>query len=460
MPNPMMRTCLSNLATWLHVPWLRNLGQFFSGNRLSFFAEDPPQFSPGDLGRSPNFLEYRAWQRRFLHQRLHLVLSLAILAYLTFILFTLSRQGNGLPEQAKGWLMMAGIIEAGLWLCLWIHRSRWGYQHPAVIFLGTSWLITLVEQIWASLNGFALPGLYSWTLTFLVQATLVPVRWRLHVISQLGVFAYYYGVNTWLSLRVPTDLVADGRQGLYLIWFCLFCSGSVYLYERLQRSEFFARRELEIERNRSERLLLNILPEAVAQKLKQDQRTIAESFAEASVLFADVVGFTELSSGIPPRELVELLNQIFSQFDALAEKHQLEKIKTIGDSYMVVGGLPIERSDHLMAIANMALDMQQAIAQVITPSGKPLQIRIGINTGPVVAGVIGRKKFIYDLWGDTVNVASRMESQGIAGGIQVTEAVYEQLHLEYAFERRGLVSIKGKGEMMTYLLLGHSPVAV
>jgi class 3 adenylate cyclase len=318
-----------------------------------------------------------------------------------------------------------------------------------------SWIITLFEQIWATLNGFALPGVYAWTLTFLVQAAIIPVQWPLHLLTQIGVTSYYYGVNAMAQLDVPPELARDSRQWLYLLWFCIICNISVYLYERLQQSEFQAHQALKRERDRSERLLLNILPAAVAKRLKQEQRTIAESYAEASVLFADVVGFTQLSAGIAPKDLVSLLNQIFSKFDRLAEQHSLEKIKTIGDSYMVVGGLPTEQADHLDAIANMALDMQRAIAQVQVNDGTPMQIRIGINTGPVVAGVIGMKKFIYDLWGDTVNVASRMESHGVPGRIQVTEAVYEQLCDRFEFEPRGMMSIKGKGDMTTYLLVGR-----
>jgi len=200
--------------------------------------------------------------------------------------------------------------------------------------------------------------------------------------------------------------------------------------------------------------VLNILPEAVVEQLKREHRTIAEHFAEVSVLFADIVGFTELSRGIPPDGLVTMLNQIFSEFDYLAEKHGLEKIKTIGDSYMVVGGLPLERIDHLEAIAEMALDMQAAIARFRHINQRPLQMRIGINTGPVIAGVIGIKKFIYDLWGDTVNTASRMESHGVAGAIQVTEPVYNRLKSRYDLENRGEIEVKGKGRMNVYLLKG------
>jgi class 3 adenylate cyclase len=213
--------------------------------------------------------------------------------------------------------------------------------------------------------------------------------------------------------------------------------------------------QLVIEQEKSDRLLLNILPEPIANQLKEGQSSIADGFAEATVLFADLVNFTKLSEKLPPAQLVCLLNEIFSQFDQLTEKHGLEKIKTIGDAYMVVGGLPTPRADHAEAIAEMALDMQGEITRFSVRGGHNCDIRIGINTGPVIAGVIGTKKFIYDLWGDTVNVASRMESHGIPGEIQVTVATYERLKGTYTFQPRGSVHVKGKGEMLTYLLTGR-----
>jgi class 3 adenylate cyclase/HAMP domain-containing protein len=216
--------------------------------------------------------------------------------------------------------------------------------------------------------------------------------------------------------------------------------------------------ELQQEKEKSEQLLLNILPKPIAERLKNDRSAIAEHFDCVTILFADIVGFTQLSARLTPSELVEVLNQIFSVFDELSERHQLEKIKTIGDAYMVVGGLPLGTADPTAAIADMALEMQRFIRSFRTIYDESFQIRIGIHCGSVVAGVIGTKKFIYDLWGDTVNVASRMESQGSPGQIQVTEAVYSVLRDRYHFEKRGAISVKGKGEMTTYWLVdGRSP---
>jgi class 3 adenylate cyclase len=210
--------------------------------------------------------------------------------------------------------------------------------------------------------------------------------------------------------------------------------------------------ELEDERAKAERLLHNVLPEPIAERLKRGEQTIADAFDEVSVLFADIVGFTDLSSKIPASELVVLLNEVFSAFDALAEKHGLEKIKTIGDAYMVVAGLPSRRDDHAVALSTMALDMLDAIADFNAKHGTSLGMRIGINSGPVVAGVIGKRKFIYDLWGDAVNTASRMESSGVPGRVQVSASTAARLEGKVPTEDRGVVTVKGKGDMRTYLL--------
>lgn len=204
------------------------------------------------------------------------------------------------------------------------------------------------------------------------------------------------------------------------------------------------------EQEKTEALLRNVLPVAIANKLKNDlsnRTAIASRFENVTILFADIVGFTQLAAKTAPTELVRQLNDIFSVFDALAERHGLEKIKTIGDAYMVVGGVPAPMDNHAEAVMAMAIDMQAAVKQ------RPFKLRIGINTGPVVAGVIGKKKFSYDLWGDAVNIASRMESHGMADRIQVSADTYELLKAKFQFEDRGCISIKGRGKVHTYLWL-------
>ncbi len=211
---------------------------------------------------------------------------------------------------------------------------------------------------------------------------------------------------------------------------------------------------LEEEKHKSERLLLNILPALVAHRLKHKDEIIADSFPEATVLFADIAGFTRFSQGIKPEELVDILNDIFTRFDHLAEAHNVEKIKTIGDAYMVVAGVPELRKDHAEAIAAMALEMMDAIEDFNRERGLKLQIRIGIHSGPVVAGVIGKKRFIYDLWGDTVNTAARMESHSEPGYIQLTDDTRKLLAGKFDLEPRGVLTVKDKGVMTTWFLRG------
>ena len=210
--------------------------------------------------------------------------------------------------------------------------------------------------------------------------------------------------------------------------------------------------DLSKEQEKSEKLLRNVLPEEIATRLKNEPQTIAEGFEAVTVAFADIVGFTELSARSSPIEVVRMLNEIFSAFDGLAEKHGLEKIKTIGDAYMVVGGLPVQRPDHAQAVADMALEMQ-AFMHKLQERSPGLAIRIGMHTGPVVAGVIGIKKFSYDLWGDTVNVASRMESHGERDRIQVSDASAKALREDFIIEERGTIKVKGRGELATHWLV-------
>lgn len=260
--------------------------------------------------------------------------------------------------------------------------------------------------------------------------------------------------------RIQTKFITKNNQVISLEgnMNCKFVEGKPTITREIFRDitkRLETEAELRHQRDQTEKLLLNILPSPIADRLKEQPGTIADNLAEVTVMFADIVGFTELSAKTSPAEMVELLNVIFSEFDQLAERHKLEKIKTIGDAYMVVGGLPNPQLNHAQAIAEMALDILETIKEFCDQTGKDLSIRIGINTGPVVAGVIGIKKFTYDLWGDTVNTASRMESHGLAGQIQLTESTYQRLQGQYLFESRGTIQVKGKGNMNTYFLVGR-----
>jgi adenylate cyclase len=210
--------------------------------------------------------------------------------------------------------------------------------------------------------------------------------------------------------------------------------------------------ELQAEKNKSDALLLNILPASVVERMRRGELEIADRFPDATILFSDLVGFTDLAGRSSPGRIIEMLNQLFSAFDALAKKFKLEKIKTIGDAYMVAGGLPEEHPEHAVAVADMAIGMIEAVHEIGMGFGEPLQARIGIHSGDVVAGIIGRHRFIYDVWGDTVNTASRLESSGVPNRVQISEATYQRVKNSFHCEPRGELDIKGKGRLLTYFL--------
>jgi class 3 adenylate cyclase len=271
-------------------------------------------------------------------------------------------------------------------------------------------------------------------------------RWSLLVAAWFVISPLAYALSPLSEdTRTPLTLLGDAVSNAAMF------AAVLVLGEAVRRG-----RALQLEQERSERLLLNVLPAPIAARLKAGEAVIADAFPEVTVLFADIVDFTRRSRHSSPAQVVAALNELFSAFDRLAQRQGLEKIKTIGDAYMVAGGLPTPRPDHAEAIAEMALAMREEVARRTDPSGQPLAVRIGIDTGPVEAGVIGTSKFSYDLWGDTVNTASRMESHGTAGCIQVTERTYQRLRDGYRFQRRGPIQVRGMGEMVTYFLVGRN----
>jgi class 3 adenylate cyclase len=334
------------------------------------------------------------------------------------------------------------------------------------------------------------PGAYTLGLT-MAALVLFRRRWTLAVLLASAAVLQLYGLTNDaailpavpLSVAVATAWIAGYQRWALAIvaWFVLAPLGYL-LYQlwegneplapllsgTMQSAAMFAavllfgeavrsRRLLLAEQERSERLLLNVLPSPIAARLKQGEAVIADRFAEVTVLFADIVDFTRRSQQSTPEQVVQVLDGLFSAFDRLAQRHGLEKIKTVGDAYMVAGGLPSPRPDHAQAVAEMALAVREEVGRHLDPAGRPLAVRIGIDTGPVVAGVIGTAKFSYDLWGDTVNTASRMESGGVVGCIQVTERTYRRLRDGYRLERRGPVQVKGKGELVTWFLIARDP---
>ncbi|MGF1469899.1 MAG: adenylate/guanylate cyclase domain-containing protein [Sandaracinaceae bacterium] len=306
------------------------------------------------------------------------------------------------------------------------------------------------------------PGGILYSAFAFFYPTLVPQLTRLSVRSTTAVAvvtcAYLIGLDVLVADRPLSAAVFLGVFFVmgcgYGIWIVL--TGEVFARESFWKEKVIAwqMEELAQERNRSEALLLNVLPETIADRLRREPSAIADAFEDVTVLFADIVGFTRYSAMVPADRLVARLDRIFSAFDDLAERFDLEKIKTIGDAYMVAGGLPVADPDHAGAVARMGLAMVEVV-RGLDDGELPLQVRVGVHSGPVVAGVIGRKKFIYDLWGDTVNTASRMESHGEADRVQVSLATAERLVGRFAVERRGVVEVKGKGPMETYWLVGE-----
>jgi adenylate cyclase len=366
-------------------------------------------------------------------------------------------------------------------LGLWVSAAiPFAYQLASVASIYTfartrRYRLFRASQLWLSL---LLPFALQWSLGGFENSSAVslwaitaPLGALLFVGARQSIrwFAGFVGLIA-LSTAIDPALAADAPaipSAVVLAFFALTILGvATTSYALLQ---YFVRareralaelarqhRALEVEQAKSERLLLNVLPEPVAKRLKEDDGIIADAYESVTVLFADIVGFTPLAERRSPTDVVAMLDAVFAGWDALAAAQGVEKIKTIGDAYMAAGGIPRPRSDHVEAIAEMALAMRPLLARFGADAGVALEVRIGIDTGPVVAGVIGRAKFIYDLWGDTVNTASRMESHAPPGTIQVTERAYELLRERYELHPRGTVEIKGKGPMTTYLLVGRS----
>ena len=336
-----------------------------------------------------------------------------------------------------------GIAPAilGLLLCRWRRAERWVpvYMVAYVLFLG--WHLIGVSA--------GVPNGWTSLSTFLVAICLMSRLRAVEAVAVQFLFLGWYAFVAVTRFDQPAEVFIAPSLSLSML--VVFITITNYMLEYAARRDFILMRLLGHEREKSERLLLNVLPSSIAERLKASETTVADRFEDVTVLFADIAESTPNMAQLAPETTVELLNAVFTSFDALADKYGVEKIKTIGDAYMVVGGLPDPRPDHAETVVAMAVDMHEAIKCFTWPSGEPLTLRIGINTGPVVAGVIGTRKFAYDLWGDTANVASRMESHGISGTIQVTESTYRLVRHRYRGSKRG-INVKGKGTMTVYLL--------
>jgi len=386
-----------------------------------------------DLGSEPSDSEELRLRKRVLN------LTTALIAALTPI-WTITYLALGLELSAA-----IPFAYLGVTVLFIIAHSRTG-SYRAFRFSALLMMLTFPFLLGWSLGGFANSSLVAlWGLTAPLGAMFFA--------GPRYAIPWFAGFAALIAASVLLDPgVADSRpevpETVRVVFFglnLLAVSTTVFLL-----LQYFVRAR-ELEQARSEQLLLNVLPEPIAGRLKRSDGVIADAYPEATVLFADLVGFTPLAESTSPEELVLMLDEIFSRWDGLAEAHGLEKIKTIGDSYMVVGGVPEPRPDHAAAVGAMALAMSPTLV-ACGLDGVRLRARVGIDTGPLVAGVIGRSKFTYDLWGDTVNTASRMESTGEPGRIHVTERLRAELADGFEFSPRGELSIKGKGVMRTYFL--------
>lgn len=395
------------------------------------------------------------------HRLGNIILGFMLLAetlVCAFWIFAFSGLGEGYAVMAL--FPYAYIVISFSSLLLFYHFKQMTYftfTQLAMLLVMPFFMQWIIGGFEAS-SGIAIWGIMAPVGALMILGTRQSAPWFLLFFSLLMFSWWMNGIFAGYALPIPKQIKA--------LFFLVNVGGPATLLYFLMRF-FEAQRDLvmlaldkknqqlEEEQDRSERLLLNILPKSVADRLKHGESRIADSYDSATIMFADLVDFTRISSDMTPDDLVNLLGQVFSRFDQLTEKYGVEKIKTIGDAYMVVCGAPEPRADHAEAVANLAIEMQQALVELSVKTGKMLMMRIGINSGPVIAGVIGSAKFSYDLWGDTVNMASRMEHYGLSNSIQVTDATYQLIEKKFRFEKRDPIIVKGKGRVQSYLLLGH-----
>lgn len=404
-----------------------------------------------------------AWEQRFrdnLFTTIHSkearpnVLS-AAMTYLSLLLV----DAFVVPEPHRAFALYARGAAAGFFLLLWLVASgpRLRTMRPALP-IAVAWAGTVHNLAVGVVIGGTIGIVYSYFVALLL--TLPPLIGRCTVREAM------LSAGGGFVLLQLTEVLSGGNEPVVWLFLSATCAvGALYgvygarIYQQTAHHDFWQEQviewqmaELAAERDRSRRLLLNVLPEPIANRLEGGEQVIADSHASVTVLFADICGFTDYASRVTPEQLVERLDAIFRRFDARCAAHGLEKIKTIGDAYMVAGGLPEALPDHAERVARFALEMLDAIEAVNAETGESFAVRIGVHSGPVVAGVIGQRKFAYDLWGDAVNVASRMESHGEPGRVQVSASVAELLRGRFALEDRGTVPVKGKGPMQTYWL--------
>jgi class 3 adenylate cyclase len=391
--------------------------------------------------------EFRADHRHDSRWQVRLAIVVAVIVYGSFAWLDVWMA----PDLAEVFLTIRILVAAVFGLALAVTFAPVGLSTREVficlgILAAAVGILRMMELATAVVAVRYFSGLL---LVILAAHSMFRLRFQTAMLVSLLVVAAW---TIQTALRGETQWWEYLNGQFFLVAAVILGMFASYSIERFSRRAWLARRDAEVEHEKSERVLFNVLPEPIAQRLKEEEGPIAEAFPAATIVFVDLVDFTNLSSSLDPRRLVGLLNRLFTEFDRIVEAHGIEKIGTSGDSYMAVAGVPVPVEDHVQRIAEAALAIRDRIA---TREGDiDVQVRIGIATGPVVAGVIGEKKLYYDLWGNPVTIASRMQAHGVPGEIQVTEAVREALEGRYAFEERGVIDVKGVGEMRTWLLLG------
>ncbi len=378
----------------------------------------------------------------------------------------------GIKFSATVPLVYLAVSAASLGFYIWNRNFELFRFTQVSLFLFVPFIMQWSIGSYVSSSGVMLWALLAPVGVMILEGPRQSLPWFFAYIVMTGVsgfFDYYLGEGTQQGVNMQTISVffalnfAAMSTIVYLL-ISYFVRHRDVLQERLDEKN----RLLMEEQEKSERLLLNILPGPIADRLKESSVTIADGFADVTVMFADIINFTRLAEEMPPKFMVTMLNEVFSHFDQLAEKHRIEKIKTIGDAFMVAGGLDVHHRyemdrvphrDYSHAICNLALDMCDYMTTLSGTKLARLQIHIGIGTGPVVAGVIGMKKFIYDLWGDTVNIASRVTSEATAGMILVDATTWRRVREDFEFGPPQTLNVKGKGEIMAYRLLGRKASA-
>jgi class 3 adenylate cyclase len=424
------------------------------------FLDQAPELYPWSLKFKDEWLEHR-FQDSYFDENLQYIRIATFLGAVTWALFgplaLLVVDGEGVVLDSViryGLGVPTGLVSLAL-TYLPNYRRIWQPTiTAAILFSGLVWVIhrAFVEDARSDWG-------YAGNMLILIFAYILSrLQFRYSALAGVALIVMH-NVGAFLF---TDDKTIDVVFGDYFLLVTAFIGTiGAYVLERSQRLLFLRERELDRERGRSDGLLRNILPEQIVKRLKQrDPATehghIAQAFDEVTVVFADLVDFTQQASRSQPPEIVEVLDEVFSRFDALAERFGLEKIKTIGDAYMAVAGVPEPRPDDVEVAARMALAMREEVRSLRWPSGDAMTVRIGMATGPAVAGVIGTRKFAYDLWGDTVNTAARMESNSIPGEIQISDAVHAQLGDRYRFSEVHIVNLKGKGPTPARFLIGRN----